>query len=88
MNETDLGMVCPWPGIRGSTGIGGTGGDRSLSVLLMLPELRPLSPLRVGVNFAWVGQRLFTSRLVIKVIQRAVRPLLLPPTVSGLMMDF
>ena len=20
MNETDLGMVCPWPGIRGSTG--------------------------------------------------------------------
>ncbi len=21
MNETDLGMVCPWPGIRGSTDV-------------------------------------------------------------------
>ena len=26
MNETDLEMVCPWPGIRGSTGSGVHGG--------------------------------------------------------------
>ena len=52
----------------------------------MLPELRPLSRLREGVNFARVGRRLFPSRLVIKVIQRVVRPL--PPPELGSMMDF
>ena len=49
----------------------------------MLPELRHLPRLRVGVNFARVGRRLFPSRLVIKVIQRVAGPHLLPPPVSG-----
>jgi len=31
VNETDLGMVCPWPGIRGSTDDGCDNNDSNTS---------------------------------------------------------
>jgi len=58
----------------------------SSSLISTIVRLRHVSQL--FYRYAQIGRRLFPSRLAIRVIQRVARPQLLPPPVSGSMLDF
>ncbi len=61
MNETDLGMVCPWPGIRGSTQVTLVEDKKSMGRAAMLKEVTARATVNHDVGGSDRGMSLATK---------------------------